>query len=229
MNPLRRLASQTAIYGLSSIIGRLINYLLVPLFTYTFTPVEYGVLSEFYAYAGFFAVLLIFGLETGYFRFLNKGDHPPALVYSTALSFLLAANITFFGLIYLVDQTLAAVLDHATHPEYLLWIAAILALDSITALGFAQLRAENRAWRFAGIKLVEISITVLVNLFFILYCREAHQQDPRSWAGALWDPDIGIGYIFIANLIATAVKTVLLLPQLRGITVGFNGALFRQM
>ena len=101
MRALKRLASQTVVYGLSSIIGRFLNYLLVPLFTYTFTPIEYGVVSEFYAYAGFFAVFLIFGFETGYFRFRPKDETVPDTVYSTALRFLLAANLVFFIVLWL--------------------------------------------------------------------------------------------------------------------------------
>ena len=102
MNPLKRLASETAIYGVSSVFGRFLNYLLVPLFTYTFAPAEYGVVAEFYAYMGFLAVLLVFGLETGYFRFREGGTRLPETVYATALRFVLLALVlvTLFGLLF---------------------------------------------------------------------------------------------------------------------------------
>lgn len=228
LNPLRRLASQTAIYGLSSIIGRFLNYLLVPLFTYFFSPTEYGVISEFYAYTGFFAVLLVFGLETGYFRFRDNAAGADT-AYATALRFLLIANLGFFLLMMLFAQGVADGLDHGAHPEYVVWLAAILALDSMAAVAFARLRAEERPWRFAGIKLIEIGITVAMNLFFIVVCREAYQQDPASAFGRLWIPEIGVGYIFIANLIGSGVKWLLLAPQMRGITTGFDPALFARM
>ena len=93
MSPLKRLASQTAIYGVSSVVGRFLNYLLVPLFTYTFAPAEYGVVAELYAYMGFLAVLLTFGLETGYFRFRADGGWAPALVYATVLRVLVLGNL----------------------------------------------------------------------------------------------------------------------------------------
>lgn len=229
LNPLQRLASQTAIYGLSSIIGRFLNYLLVPLFTYYFSPAEYGVVSEFYAYCGFFAVVLIFGFETGYFRFREQPGKAADMAYATALRFLLCANLGFFLLIAFLAQGIADGLSHGEHPEYVLWIAAILALDSVAAVAFARLRAEERAWRFAGIKLIEILITVALNLFFIVLCRDAYNQDPASALGRLWNPEIGVGYVFIANLIGSGVKWLLLLPQLRGITAGFDRALFARM
>lgn len=229
MNPLKRLASQTAIYGVSSIIGRFLNYLLVPLFTYYFSPAEYGVVSEFYAYTGFLAVVLVFGLETGYFRFRETAGGGPELAYSTALRFLLGMNLGFLLLIVLFSQVIADGLQHGDHPNFVVWMAAILALDSIAAVAFARLRAENRPWRFAGIKLIEILVTVALNLFFIVGCREAYAEDPTSLLGSLWNPEIGVGYIFIANLIGSGVKWLLLLPQLRGITRGFDRDLFGRM
>lgn len=229
VNPLKSLASQTAVYGLSSIVGRFLNYLLVPLFTYYFTPAEYGVVSEFYAYAGFFSVLLLFGFETGYFRFRNKDGAVPDVAYSTALRFLLGANLTFFFLLWFANSGIAGALQYASHPEYVLWIAAILALDAVGAVAFAKLRAEEKALRFAGIKILEILVNVGLCLLLIVYCRDVHEKAPHSFFGALWDPAIGVGYIFIANLVASGVKLLLLSPQLRGIRTGFDAALFGKM
>ncbi len=225
MNPLKRLASQTAVYGLSSIVGRFLNYLLVPLFTYYFTPTEYGVVSEFYAYAGFFAVVLVFGFETGYFRFRDQDGNTPDRAYSTALRFLLSANLGFFLLLLLGSDLLANTLQHGDHPEYLVWIAAILALDAVGAVAFAKLRAQEKALRFASIKIIEILVNVGLCVLFIVVLRSA----ATSWAAGLWDPAMGVGYIFIANLAASLVKLLLLTPQLRGVTQGFDVALFKKM
>ena len=218
MNPLRRLASQTAVYGVSSVFGRFLNYLLVPLFTYTFAPAEYGVVAEFYAYMGFMAVLLVFGLETGYFRFREGSEWSGDVVYATALRFVLVANGIFFAAAFLFQAPIADLVDHADHPEYIWWIAAILAFDSVGAVAFARLRAENRAVRFAAIKVFEICINIGINLFFIVWCRRMFDSDPESFLGSLWNPAIGIGYVFIANLVASAVKVVALAPQLSGAT-----------
>lgn len=229
MNPLRQLVSQTAIYGLSSIVGRFLNYLLVPLYTYTFHAGEYGVVSEFYAYAGFFAVLLAFGLETGYFRFRQKADYDADAVYHNAQSFLTVANLWFVGAVWWWLQPLADWLRYPDHPEYLLWFACILALDAITALPFARLRAENRAWRFAGIKMTEIFLTIGLNLFFLLACPKLVAVWPNSPLSAWYEPTLGVGYIFMANLIASGLKFLLLLPQLRNMPVRLELAILGPM
>ena len=229
MSPLKRLASQTAIYGASSVVGRFLNYLLVPLFTYTFAPAEYGVVAELYAYMGFLAVLLTFGLETGYFRFRADGGWTPALVYATVLRVLVLGNTAFFLALFVWRQPIADLLRYAEHPEYVWWVAAILALDSIGAVAFARLRAENRAWRFALVKIIEIAANIGLNLFFILVCRQAFAEDPDSLLGGLWNPAIGIGYVFLANLAASGLKLVLLTPELRGALSGFDLTLFRRL
>jgi len=229
LNPLKRLASQTAVYGLSSVLGRFLNYLLVPLYTYTFVPADYGVVAEFYAYMGFLAVLLVFGLETGYFRYREGGEWPPETVFATVVRFLILANGGFLLAAFLLRQPVADLLRHAAHPEYIWWVAAILALDSVGAVAFARLRAENRALRFAVIKLVEIGVNIGLNVFFILFCRQAYEADPGSLLGRLWDPDIGVGYVFLANLAASAFKLLLLSPELKGAADGFDGVLFRRL
>jgi O-antigen/teichoic acid export membrane protein len=216
LNPLRKLASQTVVYGLSSIIGRFLNYLLVPLYTYTFAASDYGIVSEFYAYAGFFAVVLVFGLETGYFRFRNRDGIPPGAAYPAALSVVLLANLAFVAGIVIFRQPLADILRYPEHPEYLIWFGLILAMDAVSALPFARLRAEDRAWRFAGIKIAEILVAIGLNLLFLLGWPKAAALWPDSAMARLYDPAIGVGFIFLANLIASVCKMLLLLPQLRG-------------
>jgi O-antigen/teichoic acid export membrane protein len=229
MSIIRKLASQTAVYGISSIFGRFLNYLLVPLYTYYFSAAEYGVVSEFYAYAGFFSVLLLFGFETGYFRFRDK-EHPRRdVAYSTALIFVVLINLGFFLGILLINSQLSAALNYANHPEYVLYFSIILILDAIAAIPFARLRAEDRAFRFAGIKVIEILVTVLLSLFFIIYCPKIYAENPQSWIALVYNPAIGIGYIFIANLMASACKFLLLVPQLSGLAWGFDGELFGRM
>ncbi|MBK1725096.1 lipopolysaccharide biosynthesis protein [Thiocystis violacea] len=229
MNPLKRLASQTAIYGVSSVFGRFLNYLLVPFLTYSFAPAQYGVIAEFYAYMGFLAVLMTFGMETGYFRFRSTGDHAPEVVYGTVLRFLILANVLFLLAIFLMREPIAELLRHADHPEYVWWSAAILALDAIGAAAFARLRAENRAARFATLKLIEIGVNVGITIFFIYVCRHAYESDPQSLFGQLWRPEIGVGYVFIANLVASLIKLALLTPQFRDGFAVFDAALFARL
>ena len=229
MGIIKKLASQTAIYGISSIFGRFLNYLLVPLYTYYFSAAEYGVVSEFYAYAGFFSVLLLFGLETGYFRFRDKGHQGRDVAYSTALIFVLLVNLVFFLAILLINTRLSAALNYSNHPEYVLFFTLILTLDAIASIPFARLRAEDKAFRFAGIKVTEIMITVLLSLFFIIYWPKIYAQYPQSWLAKIYVPAMGIGYIFIANLIASIFKFLLLSPQLKGLAWGFDRELFGRM
>ncbi|MGZ8250478.1 lipopolysaccharide biosynthesis protein [Methylomagnum sp.] len=229
MSILRKLASQTAVYGLSSIVGRFLNYLLVPLYTYTFPAGDYGVVSEFYAYAGFFAVLLVFGLETGYFRFRSREDVPAEAAYPAALLFVLLANLLFLAALVGFRQPLADLLRYPTHPEYLVWFGLILALDAVSALPFAKLRAEERAWRFAGIKMAEIAAAIGLNLLFLLGWPKAAALWPDSPVAALYDPAMGVGYIFLANLIASGFKMLLLLPQFRGVRFGAGFPVIKPM
>ena len=174
-------------------------------------------------------MFLVFGFETGYFRFRVKDETAPDTVYSTALRFLLAANLIFFIFLWLGSQNLADVLKHDDHPEYIVWIAAILAMDAVGSIAFAKLRAQEKALRFASIKILEILVNVGLCLFFIVLCRQAFESNPQSVFGAMWNPAIGVGYIFIANLVASGAKLLILAPQLRGITRGFDADVFKQM
>ncbi len=192
MNPLKRLASQTAVYGVSSVVGRFLNYLLVPLYTYTFAPAEYGVVAEFYAYMGFLAVLLTFGLETGYFRFRAGGEQAPdgGLRHGAALSGVGQPRRSWSWPCPASTGRRPRCVTRGTRSTSG-GRAAILALDSIGAVAFARLRAENRALRFASVKVIEIAINIGLNLIFILGLRAAFESDPESFLGRLWDSAIG--------------------------------------
>jgi len=207
LNPLKKLASQTAIYGVSSIVGRFLNYLLVPLYTRFFSTSEYGVVSEFYAYTGFFAVLLTFGMETGYFRFSNDDKYKG--VYETLLSFLFVISIGFIVLIYVLSGDLATLLHYEGYEHYFIWFAFILALDTLGALPFAKLRQEEHARRFALIKLVEIAINIGLNVLFVM-AKYQFEHGSDGMLASIYNPQIGVGYIFIANLVSSIFKLLLL-------------------
>lgn len=220
MNPIKKLASQTAVYGVSSIFGRFLNYLLVPLYTRFFLPEEYGVVSEFYAYSGFFFVLLTFGMETGFFRFTK--DERFSKVYSSILQFLFVANILFVGFVFLFSGSFAKLLHYEGFEHYFVWFAIILACDSIGSLPFAKLRQEEKAKRFAFIKLTEIAVNIGLNIFF-MYLLKTAQHHPVPY----FDPSIGVGYVFIANLISSVVKLLLLSDKLMPVVEGFEYHFFK--
>lgn len=228
MNPIKKLASQTVIYGIPSIAGRFLNYLLTYLYTRVFALDQFGVNSEFYAYSGFFTVLLLFGMDTAFFRF-QQGAKDPGKVYSTVLNFIIPSSFSFLLLMYVFGHPLANVLRYTDHLDYIHWFAWILVLDSIAAIPFVKLRAENKAIQFASIKIIEIAVNIALNIFFLIVCRKAYLADPNSMLAHFYSPTIGVGYVFISNLLASAVKMLLLLPQLRSIVNGFDRELFNRM
>ena len=216
MNPLKKLAGQTAIYGLSTIIGRLMNYLLVPLWTYRFpNPADFGVTTEFYAYTTFLNVILTYGMETALFNFSAKSNRNPA-VYRTALFSLILSSAFFLAGMTASVQPIAEMLRYPDHADFVIWMSWIIALDALSAVPFARLREQQRAKRFALLKTLNILFNIVGNLFFIGLCKWAYDTNATgwlAWSAQFYDPDIGIGYVFIANLIASGLTILLLLPE----------------
>ena len=230
MNPLKQLAGQTAIYGLSSIVGRLLNYLLVPLYTRYFIPAEYGVVTELYAYVAFLVIILTYGLETAFFRFSQK-QYDKKLVYSTSLISLIVSSILFVVLMISSQQSIANWLEYPQNPEYVMWFALIIGLDAISAISFAKLREQRQAARFALVRLVNIFINIGLNLFFIIYCPYALENGlpTTDLVNSVYDPRVGVGYIFIANLFASGVTILMLLPEMIKSSWTFNTMLWKKM
>lgn len=229
MSSLKKLAGQTATYGLPTILGRLLNYALTPFYTYIFgTPADFGTNTEFYAYISFLNILFTYGMETGLFHFSAKEPNKE-LVYSTALRSLTVSSLLLMIPVLVFAGPIAGVLRYADHSEFIWWAILIVATDAIAAIPFAKLREENRAKKFASIKMVNISVNVLVNFFFIGWCKWAHEHQPGSFIGSLYDPSIGIGYAFIANLIANAVSLLLLSKELARIRNGFSADIWKKM
>jgi len=229
VNPLRKLAGQTAIYGLSSIIGRVLSYLLVPIYTNVFIPSEYGVVSEIYAYISLLLVVLTYGMETAFFRFSEMEPDKPK-VYSTALISLMISTGFFIIIALFSFVPLADVLRYPTHPEYIIWFALIVAMDALTAIPFARLRAENKPRRFATVKLLNIGFNIGLNLFFILLCPYLLKKGIMTdVVNSVYDERIGVGYIFISNLVSSAFTIVLLLPEYIRIKYSFDKRLWKKM
>ena len=218
MNPFKKLAGQTAIYGVSGILGRLLGYLLVPLYTRVFLPGEYGTVNVFYSYAAFLMVILTYGMETAFFRF-NEKEENKEKVFCTGLISLIVTSLVFLLFVLFYSGTIASWIDYATHPEYVIWFAWILVLDALSKIPFARLRAQNKAALFAGINLTNIIINFGLNLFFILLCPYVFRHG--SWGPLdrlvhlVYRSDWGIEYIFISNVIACLVTLILLIPQYR--------------
>ncbi len=228
MNPFKKLASDTVIYGMSSIVGRFLNWWLMPLYVALFAPEVYGIVTNLYSYVAFFMVFLTYGMETGYFRFAAKNNNS-GKVYSTSLISLFITSAAFLLLISLSKDYIARLIQYPEHPEYVIWLAIILAIDAFTAIPFARLRLKNRPLRFAFIKLVNIGFNIGFNLFFLLLCPKVLAHHPDSFLSLFYDPDIGVGYVFISNLLASAITLLMLLPEILKISFRFDKALWYKM
>ena len=225
MSQIKKLAGQTAVYGLSSIIGRLLNYLLVPLYTRIFEPEAYGVVSEFYAYVTFLIVLYTYGMETAYFHFSNKHDDNNT-VYSNSFSTLVLSSVFLSSILIIFSQWIASGLGYNDHPEYIVWFALILAFDAITALPFAKLRQENKAKKFALIKIVNISSNIGLNLFFLALLPNLTSNSIFS---VIYNPSIGVGYVFISNLISSLITLLFFYGDFKLFRIKINTHLVKEM
>ncbi len=210
MNPLKKLLGQTAIYGLSTILGRTLNYLLVPLYTYVFVqPSDYGVISQLYAFVAFLMVVLTFGMETAYFRFIQDAEDKQQVFRNSFLT-ILSLNAVFFLFVYFFNQSLADALLFSDHPEYIIIMCAIVVVDAVSALPMAQLRAEEKARKFALIQFAAIAVNILLNVILLLGF-----FDPSR-------PEEGIMFILIANLLSSLVKPLMLYKSFVGIRFQFD-------
>lgn len=228
-NPLKMLAGQTAIYGMGTIVPRLLNYLLLtPFYTRVFQQGEYGVVTELYAYVAFLMVLLTYGMETSFFRFASK-ENDKDKVYTTALVSLFFTSLLFIILMLGFNNHVAGWIRYSANPEYIIMFSLIVGLDAFSSLPFARLRQEDRAMRFAMIKIINVVVNIGFNIFFLVLCKRWYTDDPDSWVSIFYNPSFGVGYAFLSNLIATSVTLILLLPDIINVKWRFDPALLRKM
>lgn len=200
----------------------------MPLYVNLFAPEEYGIVTNLYAYVAFFMVFLTYGMETGFFRFASKNSDSEK-VYSTALVSLFFSSFLFLVLIILLKDPLASLIKYPEHPEYILWFGFILAIDAFTAIPFARLRLNNRPVKFAVVRLINIGFNIGFNLFFLLLCPKLMENNPDSIVQWIYTPKIGVGYVFISNLLASVVTLLLLLPEIFKFSFFFDKALLQKM
>lgn len=230
MAGLKSLAKDTAIYGLSSIVGRFLNYMLVPLYT-AVLPVstgDYGVVSNVYAFTALMLVLLTFGMETGFFRFANKLGEDPMKVYANSLLSVGGISLIFVLLCLLFLHPISRLLDYGNHPEFIAMMAIVVALDSFQCIPFAYLRYKKRPVKFAAIKLFSIGGGIGLNVFFLLLCPWLNVHFPAS-VSWFYDPDYLVGYIFISNLTISGIQLFFFLPELTGFAYQLDRVLLKRM
>jgi O-antigen/teichoic acid export membrane protein len=216
LNKIKNLAGQTATYGVSSIVGRIINYLLVPLYTRAFVTAEFGVVTEMYAYVAFLIVILTYGMETAFFRFSQVDKKKNT--YSTTLISLLGTSSLFIIITTFFSHDIANLLQYPNHSEYIIWLALIVSLDALSSIPFAKLRAQNKSKRFVIIKLINIAVNIGLNLYFYV--------DFHNWG---LKQGAGVEYVFISNLISSSITVLLLSPEIIKIKYVFDYKLWEKM
>lgn len=216
-NPLKKLLGQTAVYGLSSIVGRLLNYLLVPLYTYVFTdPADYGVVSELYAWVAFLIVFLTMGMETSFFKFLNEREDKEEVFQNSFLT-VIGVNGLFYIILLLFHPSIAEAMLYADHPEYIIILGTIVCVDAITALPLAKLRAENKPKKFAFVQLTSIAINIILNLIVMLLVFNPER------------PEEGVLFILIINLVSSLIKPIMLYADFMKLKFKANIELIKTM
>ncbi|MCR5851451.1 MAG: lipopolysaccharide biosynthesis protein [Bacteroidaceae bacterium] len=214
MANLKALAKDTAIYGLSSIVGRFLNYLLVPLYTHYMPKAsgDYGVSTNMYAYTALFFAILTFGMETTLFRFANDEREQPDTVFSTGFAMVGSLTALFLLLVFGFITPIADYLGYSAHPEYLLMMAAVVALDALQALPFSYLRFQHRPIRFMTLKMLFIFLNIGLNLLYFVVLHKT-----------------SVFYVFFINLISTSLVTFFFIPNLVKIRWKFDSSLLRRM
>ena len=213
-------------------MGRVINFLLVPLYTRVFIPGEYGVVTEMYTYVAFLLIVLTYGMETAFFRFSESSPDKRNTIFSTSLLSVLATSTVFMLLVVLFRNPLAEVMRYPDNVEYIVLLGMIVGLDALAAIPFARLRSANKPWKFALVKLAGIAINIGLVLIFLLLFPWLLRQGPefmRPFVNLVYNPDIGVGYVFIANLVATVFTVLLLMPVMRSVRPVFDSLLWRKM
>ena len=229
MSVIKKLAGQTAIYGLSSMVARFITFGFTPFYLLVFETDQYGIITEMYAYVAFLIILLTYGMETAFFRYSTEEEHNKQSVYTSVLCSLSFTSAFFIGLAIIFKQGIADWLDYPDHSEYIVWFAIIVALDALSSIPLARLRMQSRPLKFALVNIINVVVNIGLNVFFLFYCKPLYESGESNWLiNALYSPEIQVGYVFISNLIASTVKFLILVPDMsfRG---GFDSDLLRKM
>ena len=214
MGGLKSLAKDTAIYGVSSIVGRFLNYLLVPIYTISMPASTggYGFITNMYAITALLLVLLTCGMETGFFRFANKGGEDPVKVYSTTLLTVGAISLSFLAVCLLFLEPIAGVMGYEEHPWYLGMMLIVIAMDAIQAIPFAYLRYKNRPIKFAALKMLFIFASIILNIVYFVFMKGTN-----------------VGAAFLINLICTSLVMLCLISELRGFRYTLDRDLMKRM
>jgi O-antigen/teichoic acid export membrane protein len=228
-NPLKKLASQTVVYGLGSVLPRVITFLFSFVLTYIFkNPKELSANTEFYAYISFITILFTYGMETAFFNFSSKSENKD-VVYSTALISVFISSIGLSLLFIMFSGSIADLVKEPNHVNFVIWCALIVATDAMMAIPFARLRLTNQARRFAGLKLLNVTLFILISVFYFVICKPAYDSGQESFFASCYNPEVGVGYTFLAGLLANIMCLIVLSKEFLSIQYVFDKVLWKQM
>lgn len=232
MANLKTLFKDTALYGMSSIVGRFLNYLLVPLYTAKIAASSggYGVITNVYAYTALLLVILTFGMETTFFRFVNKEGANPMRTYSTVLIMVGSVALLFVALVLAFINPVSSFMGYSAHEEYVAVMASCVAIDAFQCIPFAYLRYKHRPWKFVALKMLFIVLNITLNIvYFVVLPAMYSNPSTHGFAASVYDPNVGVGYVFRLNLFCTAIITFFFWKELTGFRWVFDKILFRKM
>lgn len=232
MANLKTLFKDTALYGMSSIVGRFLNYLLVPLYTAKIAASSggYGVITNVYAYTALLLVILTFGMETTFFRFVNKEGANPMRTYSTVLIMVGSVALLFVALVLAFINPVSSFMGYSAHEEYVAVMAACVAIDAFQCIPFAYLRYKHRPWKFVALKMLFIVLNITLNIvYFVVLPAMYSNPSTHGFAASVYDPNVGVGYVFRLNLFCTAIITFFFWKELTDFRWVFDKILFRKM
>ena len=232
MANLKTLFKDTALYGMSSIVGRFLNYLLVLLYTAKIAASSggYGVITNVYAYTALLLVILTFGMETTFFRFVNKEGANPMRTYSTVLIMVGSVALLFVALVLAFINPVSSFMGYSAHEEYVAVMAACVAIDAFQCIPFAYLRYKHRPWKFIALKMLFIVLNITLNIvYFVVLPAMYSNPSTHGFAASVYDPNVGVGYVFRLNLFCTAIITFFFWKELTGFRWVFDKILFRKM
>lgn len=228
-NPLKKLASQTAVYGLGSVLPRVITFLYSFILSYIFRqPSELSANIVFYSYISFLNILFTYGMETAFFHFSNKTDDK-SRVYSTAVISIFGSCVGLVLLFILFSGPISELIKEPDHVNYIIWCVLIVATDAIMAIPFARMRLNNQAKRFGALKLLNVTVFISICIFYFNICKPAYLNNPESAFAKFYDPQVGVGYMFLAGLLANMVSLLFLAKEFIKVQYVFDKVLWKQM
>ncbi len=226
---MKKLAKETAMYGVSSILGKFLNWMMVPLYTYVLkSSADYGIVTNLYAWTALLLVMLTYGMETGFLRFANKNKEEAGKVYSTTL-IAVGTTSTIFALICIFfSHPIANAMGYANHSEFIAMLGTVVAFDAFGCIPYVYLRFKNRPVRFVALNLFAIFVNIFFNIFFLVVCPWLVVKAPNliNW---FYNPNYGVGYVFISNIFSTALVTVALLFDVFVVKFEFDRILLKKM